>query len=404
MIARAALTLTVALSAAVGATGTTQAQTVSFRAEVGSDTRIFPDAPLFGQQSGSRVSPSLLLRPELEWQSNGGAWSVTAEGFARLDAHDENRSHVDIRELGVQYLGDSFIAFAGLGQVFWGVTEVRHLVDVVNQIDGVEDLDGEDKLGQPMVAVALEGGWGALDLYYLPYFRERTLPAGDARLRGSVPVEADGIYTSDQGRWHPGFAARAFRTQGALDLGLSFFRGTSREPRFQVAAGAEGSPALQPLYDQIDQVGLDAQWTGEGTLLKLEAITRAGHGERIYALSGGVEHTLYQLLGSDGDLGLIGEVALDSRSEAAPPTLFDQDVFIGGRWAWNDVSDTSVLGGPVVDLESGEVLLLLEAERRIGSVWRASADVRLFVNTTPGSLVHGIRNDGYLSLAITRFF
>jgi hypothetical protein len=380
------------------------AQTVSVRAEAGGATRVFPGAPLFGGQTSSRLSPSVVFAPEVVVESDGGKWSLVAEGFLRLDAHDGNRSHVDARELGLEYLGDSFTAFVGVGQVFWGVTEVRHLVDVINQVDAVEDLDGEDKLGQPMMTVTLEGDWGALDLYYLPYFRERTFPDDDARLRGPLPIEGEGVYASGQGRWHPGFAGRAFRTFGAVDLGVSAFRGTSREPRFAVSTNEQGHTVLRPQYDVIDQIGLDAQWTGERTLLKLEALTRGGHGARLYAVTGGLEHTVYQVLGSDGDLGLLGEIMLDSRGHEAPPTIFEHDVFVGARWALNDVSDTSVLGGPLVDVRSGEVVVLLEGQRRIGSAWRVSGEARLFGNTNPGSFTHGIRNDGFVSVSLTRFF
>jgi hypothetical protein len=379
-------------------------QTASLRAEMGGSARVFPDAPRFAGQASSRVSPSVVFAPEFVLASNGGAWSLVGEGFVRLDAHDGNRSHGDVRELGLAYLGASFTAFVGVGQVFWGVTEVRHLVDIVNQVDAVEDLDGEDKLGQPMVTVTLEGEWGALDLHYLPYFRARTFPANDARLRGSLPTEEGAGYGSGQGKWRPGFAARGFRTLGAVDLGISVFRGTSREPRFSIAGENVGAPVLQSYYDVIDQVGVDAQWTGERTLLKLEAVTRGGQGARLYALSGGVEHTVYQILGSDDDLGLLGEVMLDSRGEAAPPTLFERDLFVGGRWALNDAWDTSILGGPLVDLATGELVVLLEAQRRIGSVWRLSADARLFGNTEPGSVAHGIRNDSFVSVSLTRFF
>ena len=55
----------------------------------------------------------------------------------------------------------------GVGKVFWGVTESRHLVDVVNQSDFVEDLDGEDKLCQPMLALTLKLVWGTFDLFVL---------------------------------------------------------------------------------------------------------------------------------------------------------------------------------------------------------------------------------------------
>ena len=386
------------------APGFASGQVMEARAMLGGSMRAFPDAPLFGGQASSHLSPSLVFVPEIFVESADGQWILVGEGFARLDAHDSNRSHLDLREFGVGYLGDRVTGFVGFGQAFWGVTEVRHLVDIVNQVDGVEDLDGEDRLGQPMVSATLEGGWGALDLYLLPYFRERTFPSSDARLSGPLPIESDPVFTSGQGRWHPDLAARLFRTAGAVDVGLSAFRGTSREPRLVPVPGEGGAPVLRTEYDLIDQLGLDAQWTGESTLLKLEAMTRGGHGERLYAATAGIERTLYQVVGSSGDLGLLAEVMVDSRGRSAPPTLFDNDVFLGGRWALNDLADTSVLGGPLVDWRTGEVVLLLEAERRLGAAWSVSADARLFANTDPSSVVHGLRRDGFVSLSLSRYF
>ena len=380
------------------------AQTVDFSAAVGGSARVFPEAPLFAGQRSSRVSPSLTFAPKLEIATVDGAWRLVAEGFMRLDADDHNRTHADVRELGVRWVGDRVSAFAGAGQVFWGVTEVRHLVDVVNQVDAVEDLDGEDKLGQPMVGVTLESGLGVLDVYYLPWFRDRPFPAADARLRGPVPLEDEPLYASGAGGWHPGFAARASRSVASVDVGLSAFRGTSREARYVPGTNARGEPVLRPAYDVIDQVGLDAQWTGPSTLLKLEALTRGGYQERIWALTGGVERTLYGLLGGSSDLGIIAEVMLDSRGEDAPPTIFEHDVFVGGRWALNDAQDTSVLGGSSLDWRTGEVLLLLEAERRVGSSWSLEARGRWFANTSPRSFAHALRNDGHLSISLTRYF
>jgi hypothetical protein len=379
-------------------------QSFDFGGELGASARIFPEPALFAGQESARVSPSLSFAPDFEIEWADGVWRLEGEGLLRLDAHDGRRTHADVRELGVSYLGDRVTAFVGAGQVFWGVAEVRHLVDIVNQIDGVEDLDGEDKLGQPMVALTVDTDWAVLDAYLLPYFRERTFAGHDARLRGPLPVSEAAVFTSDQGRWSPDFALRAFRTDGALDVGLSLFRGTSREPRFALGSNDAGSSALVPEYDRITQVGVDAQWTGERTLLKLEAITREGHAERVDALTLGIEHTLYQIGGSAGDLGVLAEVMLDSRDEGAPATLFDHDLFLGGRWALNDVSDTSLLGGPMVDLSTGEMLLLIEAGRRVGSVWIVGADARLFLRADEGSPMYGVRRDGFVSLSLTRYF
>ena len=59
----------------------------------------------------------------------------------------DQRTHGDIRELAyvhARVMIGSFVV--GIRKEFWGVTEFQHLVDVINQTDGVEDFDGEDKL------------------------------------------------------------------------------------------------------------------------------------------------------------------------------------------------------------------------------------------------------------------
>jgi hypothetical protein len=384
--------------------GVLNAQGAELSGEVALETRLFPRAPLYAGQSNARFSPSVRFTPEFVYEWKNGIWRLAAIGFIRIDANDSRRTHADLREFGLLYLGNSVTAFAGFGKVFWGVTEVHHLVDIVNQTDAVEDVDNEDKLGQPMLNVTLEGGWGYMDVFYLPMFRERTYPAANARLRGLLPISDDPSYQSEAGRFHQDFAFRWYRPFGAFDVGASFFRGTSREPRFVVVADAGGSPYLKPHYDLIDQFGIDAQWTGSATLLKLEAITRGGHGDRFFAATGGLEYTLYQLFGGSSDVGLLAEFMLDGRGVGAPPTVFDNDVFFGFRWALNDVHDTAILGGPVIDYKTGEIVALLEAERRLGAGWRFEFEARLFANTTPGAVASGLRRDGFVTLRLSRFF
>ena len=391
-----------ALAAAVASPiSVLHAQQVEFTGEVGFEFRLFPQAPLYPGQHSARLSPSIRFEPELRYEWGGGSWRFTTTGFVRLDAHDGRRSHVDIRELGLLYLGDGVTAFAGIGKVFWGVTEVNHLVDIINQDDAVEDIDREDKLGQPMVNFTLEGGWGSLDLFYLPRFRERTFPGDDARLRGPLPVSSDATFESGAGVWHQDFALRWSRPFGAFDLGTSFFRGTSREPRLQLA---QDSAFLRPHYDVIDQVGVDVQWTGDAALLKLEAITRGGYDDRFVAATGGIEYTLYQVLSGNSDLGLLAEFMIDGRNADAPPTVFDNDLFVGFRWALNDVHDTSILGGPVIDYETGEMLVLVEAARRLGDDWRFELEARLFVNTDLESFTYALRKDSFVTVRLSRFF
>ena len=151
-----------------------QGQALELSGYAGIETRGFNHDPSFEGQR--RHSASFVLQPELYQSWDDERQSVLFVPFARLDSADDERTHIDVRELVYQRVGDDWELRVGLGKVFWGVTESQHLVDVINQTDLVENIDGEDKLGQPMINLALIRDWGTVDLFVLPGFRERTFP------------------------------------------------------------------------------------------------------------------------------------------------------------------------------------------------------------------------------------
>ena len=63
------------------------------------------------------------------------------------------------------------------------MTESVHLVNVINQADVLEEIDGSAKLGQPMANLSWIQDWGVLDFYVMPYFREASFPGVKSRLR-----------------------------------------------------------------------------------------------------------------------------------------------------------------------------------------------------------------------------
>ncbi len=373
--------------------------------EVGAEVRAFPFEPQFADQENTNFSPSAFLRPEFLYDWNDGDTTLAVEGFLRADLDDDRRTHADIREASITHDAGSWSVVAGISKVFWGVTESRHLVDIVNQDDQVEDIDGEDKLGQPMVNVNFLTAAGTFELFYLPYFRERTFPDGPARLRGPFPIVADeAIYGSAAEQWTQSFAARWSDTFGPLDIGLSHFHGTSREPRFAPVIVSASNIFLRPIYDQIDQSSVDAQLTQDATLWKLEAMTRGGQGDRFAAVVAGLEHTLYQVFGSSADLGLLAEYLYDGRDErTAPPIFQNNDVFAGARLTLNDVQDTALLAGAIVDVEDGSTFVSAEAERRIGDDWKIELEARFLINFDPSQFETALSEDDVVTFRITRF-
>ena len=370
------------------------------------ELRGFLNDPAWADQDDTLLTWSVALEPEFVWESAGGNDRLTFTPFARWDSEDENRTHGDIRAANWLHIGEGWDLVAGIDTVFWGVTESRHLVDIVNQTDAVEDIDGEDKLGQPMVNVNVESAWGTIGLYVLPGFRERTLPGDDARLRGPLPFTGGATYDSAAEERRVDAAVRWSATFGDWDIGLSHFSGTSREPRYSVGLDGGGQPVLMPHYDVIEQTGLEVQLTTERWLWKLEAISRAGHGDRFMAAVGGFEYSFYGVFGTTADLGLIAEYLYDGRDEdgSAPFTPLEDDVFLGARLAFNDEQSTALLAGAIVDRDSGATLASIEAERRIGDRWKLELEGRFFIDIPAGDILAGIARDDFATLRLTVFF
>ena len=378
-----------------------------FSGSIAGEIRAFPNSPQFDEQDDTRLSPSIAFEPEVVYEWNGGDDRITFVPFGRYDAHDDNRSHVDLRELNWLHVGDDWDSVVGVDKVFWGVTESRHLVDIINQDDSVEDVDGEDKLGQPMLNLNLFRDWGTLSGFILPGFRERPFRSNDARLRGSLPVDDDNAtFESNAEEHHIDFALRWSHTFDDLDIGLAHFHGTSREPRLLPRVNPDGRVVLIPRYDQIDQTSLDAQLTKDAWLWKLEAITRSGQGDRFFATVAGFEYTLFGIFDSNADLGLLAEYLYDGRDEDdAPGVITDDDIFLGARATLNDEQDTTFLIGGIIDREEQSTLFSIEAERRLGEFWKLELEGRLFLNIDDEDLIlNGIRDDDVVTLRLTRFF
>ncbi len=350
--------------------------------------------------------PSLLLEGDVRWHSEDGQWDVVLVPYARLDGKDGQRTHFDMREAYVRWSGDEWAVRAGLTKVFWGVTESRHLVDIINQSDSVEDIDDEDKLGQPMVEVSTIRDWGQLTAYVLPRFRKRTFAGADGRLRLPALVDSD-LARFDEGRdtdEDVDFALRYSHYFGDWDVGLSFFHGADREPRLVFD---ETRGLFAPYYDDITQVGVDLQYTKDAWLWKFEGIVRDTPFQTFAAAVGGVEYTFYGVTDAGADLGVLVEFQYDGRSSdplLAPQTIADNDIFIGTRLALNDAVDTDFLGGIVVDVEDGSMSGLVESSRRFGDSWVGEVEGRFFMNTDAGNLLYGFRKDSHLMLRLTRYF
>ncbi|WP_415896613.1 hypothetical protein ACMXYX_11855 [Neptuniibacter sp. QD72_48] len=396
-------TFTTALAAGLLTALPAQAETYfELSGKATADLRLFTQSAQFtGQDYDTNLSFS--FEPELYWEWNDGADSLTFTPFLRLDENDSERTHGDIRELSWVHVSDDWELRTGLRKVFWGVTEFQHLVDVINQTDGVEDFDGEDKLGQQMINLSLVKDWGIIDLYLLPGFRERTFASTDGRLRAGLVIDTDrATFESSAGNKHIDTAIRWSHTIGDFDLGAYWFRGTNRDPKLQVQS-VNGQTILVPHYEQMNQIGFDLQATLDNWLGKLETIHRDTKSENYWAAQGGFEYTFYGIQDSSADIGVLLEYGWDERGKSADAAI-QNDVFMGARLTLNDAASTEVLAGIGHDLDYHSNSMIVEASRRFGDNWKLSLDGRFFSADNPADLSYSLNKDDHLQLTVERYF
>lgn len=366
----------------------------------------FAQEPQFPGQEDNYLSAA--VEPEYFHEWNNGYDIFNAKVFYRYDQYDDERTHGDIRELAWLHAAEDWEINVGISKVFWGVTESIHLVDIINQTDTVENLDGEDKLGQPMVNLSLIRDWGVVSMFVLPGFRERTFAGEKGRPRLVIPVDSDNAqFESGAKQSHIDFAIRYSHYIGEWEIGLSHFTGTSREPRFVALSPTE----LIPLYEQINQTSLDLQAIFGSWLWKLETYVRSGQGDTYAAAAGGFEYTFVGVFDSQSDIGLISEYLYDERGDdIEDPTKpfalspFQNDLVIGLRFVLNDAQSSELLVSLIEDLDNHEKSYNLEASRRFGDSWVLSVEARGVSNVSDTSALANFKQDNRIRTKLTVYF
>jgi len=243
--------------------------------------------------------------------------------------------------------------------------------------------------------------WGTIDLFVLPYFRERTFAGKDGRLRSQLSVNTDNArYESGVQQRHIDVAIRWSQSLGDWDVALSHFYGTNREPLLRPN---QSFTALNPFYELMHQTGLEVQYTAESWLWKLETIRRETISDTFIAAIGGFEYTFYNVVDRGLDVGLISEYLFDDRHDELV-TPFENDVMLGTRITWNDVQSTTLLLGVIHDVNSGDAAWSIEASRRIGNRWKLSLEGRFFAIHKTTNVLYQIRHDDYIQVELARYF
>jgi len=373
----------------------------SFTPSVTTEFRYFPESPSYDGQL-EYFQPSIYFSGEGRWISKDRKKRLQFEPFLRVDVQDDERSHFDIRELNYSQRFSNFDLLIGNAQIFWGVAESRNVVDVINQFDEVENSDETDKLGQPLIRFGKFTDIGRFEVYYLPYFRERTFPGVDGRQRGPLTVDLDNTeYDEGREEWAGDFALRYQHQIDQFDIGIHVFTGTARAPFLK--SNGEGTSHI-PIYQKLTQGGVDIQRTWDAWLLKLEVVIADQSGDNFTSNVFGLEYTFFDFSNSGIDIGILFEGLYDNRDEnKTASTLFENDIFVGARFTWNDFQESELLLGAIIDWKTGSMFSSIEYERRIGENMKFEVEAQYFLAEDSEPLAQ-FERDSNLTLKLTRYY
>ena len=351
---------------------TTSVQAATFTQEGEGDqedpvamTQIKPDLALFLGDA-----TQLVIAPR-------GRWGIT----------DSEYHLISIDDGYVEYVSERYEFRLGYQTFFWGTVESQNIVDILNQEDFIGDFLDPEKIGEPSLRVRTLLGETRIDLFAFFYFTPAPLPGKVNRYNffdGAMDISDDPFYTSSAKRGRQQVAARLDHTIGSADFGVAYFNGYEKFPVVFIQPGASDADTL---YYEMQQISGDLQMSLGNWLIKLEGLYQdTGISDSITrdillpdgstaarelvpkdhaAFAGGWEYTLFGVLGKS-DLGLFAEYLYDSEqsAEAVAFRPFQNDVFAGLRWTWNNPGDGKLLAGIFSDLRHPSRLWRVEYSER----------------------------------------
>jgi hypothetical protein len=401
----------------------------SSRGELALEGRQFDD-----DEQAVTPDRGVALFGRLELRHTHGRFEEKTRFYGRMDRYDRNRSVLVFEEAWAQLAFERVRLRAGVDLVNWTATEAFHPADVINARNLDSDLENFEKVGEPMVSLQVRlHETTSVQLLYLPHRTAPVFASPGSRLsfapgidlrRSRRMLDRQGADTDS--RWGHQAAVALRQVLGNADLTLHALEHMDRSQPVVRLDPATFSPLL--VFQTVRQVGGTYQHALGPVVLKLEGAYRdfvmpqeilpgvglaapdagdAGqpdHGQLAVGIEYGVPHEG----GSESTFLLEGQAVLgiDDPAERAALSIFQRDVLVGYRLALNDQSGKELLLGAIFDAErSGESLVMLNYQQRLGETWTVRAGLRLFnaKATAPGPMAV-LRTSDHVRVALTRHF
>ena len=304
----------------------------------------------------------------------------------QFDSDDSNRNRYEFDDLYLDYFRDSFELRVGYQIFSWKTVESISHADFLNQVDLESDFLDPEKRAELALRLRFIPDTDVeqvFEIYYFAKMRPTRFPVGNNRFTFGLPIHNDPArhtWQSDAAAWRPQIALsyqRPFFEN--IDARLFYFNGYNRYPG--LVPPAEPGKAFSQHYRLVQKGGLALQGELGSWLVKGEFVYTAYNRSlvnqrgqtirpRYLAHTFGVEYTLYAPFFENQDIGIILERIGDSDAGTSAEELesfrpFQNHIFAGMRYAFNNASDRSLLLGAFLNERARDYMLRFEYEDRL---------------------------------------
>jgi hypothetical protein len=401
---------------------------VDSRGELGIETRAFvPDGDARTDAGNVAAISRLIVDADADVKGLDDA-SFRARIFSRLDPNDSGRSLITPEELYLNVEFGPVRLRAGWQMLNWTATEAFHPADIMNSRILDSSFENPEKLGELILTQRLDIPNGNVEVSVMPLFVAPRLPTRRSPLNLAGPgvplgealvLEGDGAVVDS--RVHGQWALQVQQVWGDADVSLHLVHQIDRQQPLFVFNPASGM--VHPIYQGVTQLGGTYAHVIDHLILKLEGAYRrfdrispqgplGALPERDHLLlSVGAEYVLGLGDGSETSLLAEGQASIPTVAgypEALEP-LFQHDLMLGARHAFNDEQSTTLLATIVVDVAHPEQLLgSASISRRLGESWELLGGFRVFNYpprdpATPQGFEH-LHGQNHVYLNLSRHF
>ncbi len=378
---------------------------------------------------------AILSRVESSFEQD--AYRHVFRALGRVDQKDSDRSQVIIEDGYFSMLAGpekNWKLLAGYKLFNWTATEAFHPADQINSRNYDSDVESLEKKGELTIEIERSLESGSFALYFFPKFEAPVFPGDRSRLGFGADLErvifVDGGDATTNQNWGIQFGGRFSYTILDADLSFHFLHhmdrsfpviGTHRYAIVGTTAVPTAFPTT-PYYYRSNQIGMTAVLPVESFIFKLEAASRTFDNDLlIYTTRGlrrpedntevalGLEWSLAHESGSETYLYIEGQTMFGpEQNRIEEMSLFQNDLFIGLRFAFNDLMGKEIFVSTILDYDrKHEYLFNLNYSQRLSDIWKIKTGLRYYDAPKKTNIPTGLElydGDSYAYITLTRFF